>query len=85
MSRKYKSKVFQEMYDSFSRMFKEEGDCYDTILQSLEADYDHHETRGKPPKVIVMNVLQDVSVDYYKDKVEILTENQYLKNEATQV
>lgn len=78
--RQYKSKVFQNMYDQFWQMFKQEGDCYDSILESLDKDYDHNMMPGQqgPPKHIVKGVLQDVTVDFYKSKLKIITEEQYL-------
>lgn len=77
--RQYKSKIFQSMYDQFWQMFSQEGDCYDSILQSLESDYEHNMLPDDgPPKHVVKGVLQDVTVDFYKDKIEVLTEEQYL-------
>lgn len=77
--RTYKSKTFQSMYDQFRKMFLQEGDCYDSILESLDKDYEHNMLpEDGPPKHVVKGVLQDVTVDFYKSKLVVLTEKQYL-------
>ena len=83
--RQYKSKMFQQMYDQFRQMFLQEGDCYDSILQSLESDYEHNmlpDGQGPEP-FLVKGVLRDVTVDFYKSKIKILTEQQYLNEQKT--
>lgn len=85
--RQYKSKMFQQMYDQFRQMFAQEGDCYDSILESLNKDYDHNMIDSAPPKHLIKGVLQDVTVDFYKHKIKVLTEKEYLNehNEHSKV
>jgi len=38
---KYSSKEFKELFETFSKMFEQEGDIYLNNKKSVESDYDH--------------------------------------------
>lgn len=79
MTRKYKSKTFQKLYNNFAQMFEQEGNCYESILESVQEDYEHGKLPNGTSKMLIINVLKDVTVDYYKSKVRVLTEKEYLE------
>lgn len=78
MARTYKSSTLQDMYDNFNKMFQTEGNCYESILDSLEKDYEHGQIPTGTSKMLIVGVLKDVATDYFKEKVKLLTEEQYL-------
>jgi rubrerythrin len=81
MKRTYKSKMFQAIYEQFNKMFEQEGDCYDTILDSIEQEYEGGNLPTGMSKKLIINILEDVTVDFYENKIEVLTEEQFLKDE----
>lgn len=77
MSR-YKNKKFIEVYTNFMRMFKQEGNVYETIKQSIEEDYKHNTIPDDMSKLVLLNILKDALVDYLVEDIKLLNEDEYL-------
>lgn len=78
MSR-YKNKKFIEVYTNFMRMFQQEGNVYETIKQGIEEDYKHNSIPEDMSKLVLLNILKDVLVDFLNKDIKLLTEDEYLK------
>lgn len=76
---RYKSKQFKELFITFQGMFKEEGDVYQSIKDSVENDYDHSSIPSDISKKVVLTVLKDAAVDYYKSQIEVKPEKQLVE------
>lgn len=79
MARQYKSEMAQETYKNFAEMFKQEGNCYYTIKQSIDNDYEHGNIPEGATKLLLENILRDVTVDFFKDDVKVVPEDEYFK------
>lgn len=75
----YNSKKFKSLYDTFKSLFDNEGDVYETTKKSVEEDYQHGMIPTDIEKKIVLKILKDAAIDFYKSDVKILKEDEYLK------
>lgn len=78
MSKRYKSKQFQKLYDSFVTAFQQEGDVYQSLLESINSDYQHKMIPGELEKSLIISVLNEAAIDYYSSEIEVLSENNFL-------
>jgi lipoate-protein ligase A len=77
-NRKYKSKVFKQAYERITEMFAQEGDCFDSLVESVKEGYDSKELPSEIPMEIFLQIIQEATADYYMDKVEVLSEEAFL-------
>jgi hypothetical protein len=75
---KYSSKKFKELYETFTKLFTEEGNVYESTKQSVLEDYKHNLIPDDISKTVILTILKDAAVDYLKDEIVILNENKYL-------
>lgn len=78
---KYKSKRFLELFKTFKRLFDTEGDVYESVKDSIfDKEYEHSMIPGDMEQKIILAILKDAAVEFYKENVVVLTEKQYLEN-----
>lgn len=75
---KYQSKKFLELFNTFRRMFDEEGDVYNSIKESIVNEYEHDMLPSNIEKRVMLSILKDAAIDFHKENMEILTEKEYL-------
>jgi hypothetical protein len=79
MSRKYNSQMAQSVYNNFLEMFTKEGNCYHTLKQSIDNEYEHRKIPEGASKMMLEGILRDVTVDYFKNHIKAIPEEQYFK------
>lgn len=77
---KYKSKQFLALFNRFSKMFNTEGDVYLSIKTSVEEDYEHDLIPSNIEKKVVLTILKDAAIDFYKKDIDILSEEEYINS-----
>lgn len=77
---KFNSKQFQELYDTFERMFQEEGDVYGTLIESIESDYKNGLIHTSVNKKVALQVLDLAAVEYFKHTLPIISEEELIKH-----
>lgn len=78
MKNKYRSEDFIQLYNQISALFKQEGNCYETILRSIEEGYEHGMISNQMSLPVIKGVLDDVVTDYYASKIKVLHEKQII-------
>lgn len=76
---KYHSEKFRDLFNTFKRMFQEEGDIYESTKKGIEEDIDHSMISSTFEKKIVLNILKDAAIDYYKSNINIISEEEFIK------
>jgi len=71
---KFNNSSFNELYETFSDMFKKEGDVYGSLLESITSDYKHHVIKGNMQKTVMLQILSIAAVDYFIKEIDILDE-----------
>ena len=79
MSKKYDSEMFQKLYNNFTKMYTNEGNVYESILESIQSDYKHNMIPGELEKKILITILEDATIDFFKKEFKYITEDQFLK------
>lgn len=80
---KYNSRRFLEVYNTFFKMFEEEGETvYNTIKESIENDYEHSALPDTLQKTVLLSILNDVLIDFYQKHIKIIDIKEYLKIET---
>ena len=77
--KKFNSEEFNKLYEDFSLMFKEEGDVYGNLLESITSDYKHKVIPTTMHKTIIVQILDMAAVEYFKNEIEIIEEPEIIK------
>lgn len=76
---KFYSKNFKEVYNKFLSMFQQEGDVYESILETIQEDFESGTIPDNIQKKAIVSILDEAAVEYYfKEHITIFTEKQYL-------
>lgn len=71
----FQNSDFRKLYKNFLKMFKEEGDVYGSLKATIKSDYVHKVIPSTMQKVITLQVLDLAAIEYFKEDIHVITEN----------
>lgn len=77
--RKYKNEEFDKLYQNFIKMYKEEGNIFNSVKESIEEGYEHHMIPDTISKNIVLQILKEASKAVFSEKIIVLNEDEFIK------
>ena len=76
----FSNQEFKDLYDDFLKMYQEEGDVYQSMMESISSDYKHNKIPNHMHKTIIVQILNFASIEYFKKDIRVLTEKDIIED-----